>query len=129
MLLDPLADACSIIKNAESVCKSTVVIRPRSKMIGTVLRILQANGYIAEYESINDGREGKFKVELLGRINKIGVIKPRKPIKARNIESAEKQYLPAINFGMLLISTNQGVMSHQEAKEKHIGGRLIAYVY
>ncbi|WP_457558092.1 30S ribosomal protein S8 [Candidatus Harpocratesius sp.] len=129
MLLDPLADACSIIKNAESVCKSTVVIRPRSKMIGTVLRILQANGYIAEYESINDGRDGKFKVELLGRINKIGVIKPRKPIKARNIENAEKQYLPAINFGMLLISTNQGVMSHQEAKEKHIGGRLIAYVY
>lgn len=129
MLLDPLADACSIIKNAETVCKSTVVIRPRSKMIGTVLRILQANGYIAEYESINDGREGKFKVELLGRINKIGVIKPRKPIKARNIEQAEKEYLPAVNFGMLLISTNQGVMSHQEAKEKHIGGRLIAYVY
>ena len=129
MLLDPLADACSIIKNAETVCKSTVVIRPRSKMIGTVLRILQANGYIAEYESINDGREGKFKVQLLGRINKIGVIKPRKPSKARNIEQAEKQYLPAVNFGMLLISTNQGVISHQEAKEKHIGGRLIAYVY
>ena len=129
MLLDPLADACSIIKNAESVCKSTVVIRPRSKMIGTVLRILQANGYIAEYESINDGREGKFKVELLGRINKIGVIKPRKAIKARNIERAEKEFLPAINFGMLLISTNQGLMSHLEAKEKHIGGRLIAYVY
>lgn len=129
MLLDPLADACSIIKNAESVCKSTVVIRPRSKMIGTVLRILQANGYIAEYESINDGRDGKFKVELLGRINTIGVIKPRKAIKARHIEIAEKQFLPAISFGMLLISTNQGVMSHYEAKEKHIGGRLIAYVY
>ena len=98
-LLDPLADACSIIKNAESVCKSTIIIKPRSKLIGTMLRILQANGYIAEYESINDGRTGKFKVELLGRINKIGVIKPRKAIKATKIEVEEKNYLPAVNFG------------------------------
>ncbi|MHA1601428.1 MAG: 30S ribosomal protein S8 [Promethearchaeota archaeon] len=128
-LLDPLADTCSIIKNAEAVSKSTVIINPRSKLIGTVLRILQANGYIAEYESINDGRTGKFRVELLGRINKIGVIKPRKAIKISKIEQAEKQYLPAVNFGMILISTSKGVMSHKEAKEKHIGGRLLAYVY
>ena len=128
-LLDPLADACSIIKNAESVSKSTVIIKPRSKLIGTVLRLLQANSYIAEYESIDDGREGKFRVELLGRINKIGVIKPRKAIKVSKIELAEKQYLPAVNFGMLLISTSRGVMSHQEAKEKHVGGRLLAYIY
>ncbi len=128
-LLDPLADACSIIKNAENVCKSNVTLNKRSKLIGTVLRILQANGYIAEYESINDGREGKFKVELLGRINKIGVIKPRKAIKAKNIESEEKNYLPAVQFGMLLISTSKGVISHIEAKKLHIGGRLLAYVY
>ena len=128
-LLDPLADACSIIKNAENVSKSTVLIKPRSKLIGTVLRILQANGYIAEYESINDGRDGKFQVELLGRINKIGVIKPRKAIKANHIEKEEKNYLPAVDFGMLLISTNKGVMSHIEAKKLHVGGRLLVYVY
>jgi small subunit ribosomal protein S8 len=102
-LLDPLADACSVIKNAELVSKSIVVIKPRSKLIGTVLRLLQAHSYIAEYESIDDGRDGKFRVELLGRINKIGVIKPRKAIKVSKIEQAEKQYLPAIDFGLLLI--------------------------
>ena len=71
----------------------------------------------------------KFKVELLGRINKIGVIKPRKPVKIKKIEIEEKNYLPAVNFGLILLSTSQGVMSHIEAKERHIGGRLLVYVY
>ena len=128
-LLDPLADACSCIKNAEVVCQSSVIINPRSKLIGTVLNILQANGYIGSFESIDDGRQGKFRVQLLGRINKIGVIKPRKPVKIKKIEIEEKNYLPAVNFGLILLSTSQGVMSHVEAKERHIGGRLLVYVY
>ncbi len=128
-LLDPLADACSCIKNAEIVCQSSVIINPRSKLIGTVLHILQANGYIGSFESIDDGRQGKFRVQLLGRINKIGVIKPRKPVKIKKIEIEEKHFLPAVNFGLILLSTSQGVMSHIEAKERHIGGRLLVYVY
>jgi small subunit ribosomal protein S8 len=129
MLLDPLANACSAIKNAEFVSKGTVVINPRSKLIGTVLRILQAHGYIGEYESIDDGRAGKFKVQLMGRINKIGVVKPRRPIKYVQIEHAESRFLPAINFGLLIISTSKGVMTHLEAKQQKLGGRLIAFVY
>ncbi len=129
MLLDPLADACSIIKNAESVSKTSVIISPRSKLIGNVLRILQANGYIAEYESISDGRDGKFRVELLGRINKIGVIKPRRAIKAKNIEEEEKNYLPAVDFGLILISTNKGIVTHVDAKQQNLGGRLLVYIY
>jgi len=129
MLLDPLANACSAIKNAEYVSKGNVVVNPRSKLIGTVLRILQTNGFIGEYESVDDGRFGKFKVQLLGRINKIGVIKPRRAIKISQIEKVEAKYLPAINFGILIISTPAGVMTHIEAKKQHLGGRLLAYVY
>jgi small subunit ribosomal protein S8 len=129
LLLDTLADACSAIKNAENVCKGYVIINPRSKLIGTVLRILQAYGYIGEYESIDDGRFGKFKVQLLGRINRIGVIKPRKPVKIHNMESAEKVYLPAVDFGLLLITTSKGIMSHLEAKKQRVGGRLLAYIF
>lgn len=129
MLLDTLANACSAIKNAEYVSRSQVIINPRSKLIGNVLRILQAHGYIGEYESIDDGRFGKLKVQLLGRINKIAVIKPRKPIKFTQIDQAEAKYLPAINFGLLLISTSQGILTNMEAKKRHISGRLIAYVF
>lgn len=129
MLHDPLADACSCIKNAESVSKRIVIVKPASKLIGKCLRILQNYGYIGEFEIIEDGRAGKFKVQLLGKINKIGVIKPRAAVKVKDFEQMEKKYLPAVNFGILLVSTPKGVMSHIEAKKEHVGGRLLAYVY
>jgi small subunit ribosomal protein S8 len=129
MLLDTLANACSVIKNAEYVCQSHVIINPRSKLTGTLLRILQTNGYIGEYESIDDGRWGKFRVQLLGRINKIGVIKPRNAVKNKHIEKIEAAYLPSVNFGLLILSTSNGIMTHVEAKKQKIGGRLLAFVY
>jgi small subunit ribosomal protein S8 len=129
MLHDLLADACSSIKNAENVSKKIVLINPASRLIGKCLRILQNHEYIGEFEIIEDGRNGKFKVQLVGKINKIGVIKPRHPVKAKDIEKMESRYLPAINFGILIMSTPNGVMSHLEAKKQKIGGRLLAFVY
>ncbi len=129
MRLDPLADALSAIKNGENVSKKYVTIYPRSKLIGKCLRLLQATGYIGEFEAFDDGRDGKFRVELLGRINNIGAIKPRRPVKLNDIDKAEELYLPAIDFGIILLTTSQGIMSHYDAKQKHIGGRLLAYVY
>jgi small subunit ribosomal protein S8 len=129
MLHDTLADALSVMKNAEHAGKKNALIKPASKLIGICLRILQANGYIGEFEFIDDGRTGKFKVQLLGRINRCGVIKPRSPVKAALIERTEKNYLPAINFGIIILSTSKGVMIHTEAKKHNIGGRLLAYVY
>ena len=129
MLHDPLADACSSIKNAENVSKKLVIINPASRLIGKCLRILQNYEYIGEFEIIEDGRNGKFKVQLIGKINRIGVIKPRYPVKAKDIEKIEKRYLPAINFGIIILSTPNGVMSHLEAKKQNVGGRLLAYVY
>ena len=111
MLHDPLADCCSVIKNAEHNGKRYVVVNPASKLIGICLRILQASGYIGEFEFIDDGRTGKFRVQLLGRINKVGVIKPRHPVKAKKFEEIEKNYLPAVNFGLLIVSTSKGVPS------------------
>ena len=129
MLHDPLADAMCVMKNAEFAGKRYVIVPTASKLIGICLRILQANGWIGEFEFIDDGRTGKFRVQLLGRINKCGVIKPRSPVKATKIEVIEKRYLPAVNFGMILISTSMGVMSQTDAKKHNIGGRLILFIY
>ncbi len=128
-LLDPLADAMSVMKNAEVACKSQVLIKPASKIIAACLRIFQQAGYIGEFEFIDDGRAGKFSVQLLGRINKCAAIKPRAPIKVKDFEKIEKNYLPAANFGFLIVSTPHGILTHREAIEKNTGGRLIAYVY
>lgn len=129
MLLDPLADALSNIMNNERVGKKEVIIRIASKLVGNVLRVMQKYGYIGEFEHIDDGRAGKFRVQLLGRINKCGVIKPRFPVKFKEIGAAERKYLPGQGIGILILTTSQGVMSHYEAKERKIGGRLLAYVY
>jgi small subunit ribosomal protein S8 len=90
---------------------------------------MQLNGYIGEFEFIDDGRSGKFRVQLLGRVNKCGAIKPRIPASSREIENWEKQFLPSRDIGVLIFSTSQGVISHKEVKEKKIGGRLLAFVY
>jgi len=115
--------------NNEVRRKKECLITPASKLLGNVLRVIQMNGYLGEFEFIDDGRAGKIRVQLLGRINKCGAIRPRYHVKAKDIEKWEKLYLPSRDIGVLVISTSQGVISHREAKKKGIGGSLLAYVY
>ena len=129
VLLDPLANALSIIKNAENVGKTYCIIKPASKIIINVLNVMKNNGYIKNIEFINDGKSGIIKVNLSGSINKCGAIKPRYSIGINDFEKWEKRYLPAKNYGILIITTSSGIFSHNEALEKNISGQLLAYVY
>jgi len=109
--------------------KRECIISPASKLLGRVLRIMQLNGFVGEFEFIDDGRSGKFKVQLLGRINKCGGIRPRFSVKVEEFENWEKKFLPSRDVGIMVVSTSNGVISHREAEEKNIGGRLLAFVY
>jgi small subunit ribosomal protein S8 len=128
-MMDTLANGLTTVINNEMRNKHECIISPASKLLGRVLRIIQLNGYIGEFEFIDDGRAGKFKVQLLGRINKCGAIRPRFSIKADQFEEWEKRFLPSREVGLLVVSTPTGVASHRDAKEKHTGGRLLAFVY
>ncbi len=128
-MMDTLANGLTIIVNSEARNKKYCVIAPASKLLGRVLRVMQLNGYIGEFEFVDDGRSGKFRVQLLGRINKCGAIKPHYPVKVKDFETWEKSFLPARDIGILIVSTPQGVISHNEAKKRNIGGRLLAFVY
>ena len=79
--------------------------------------------------SYEDKRGGKFTIELGAKITKCGAISPRFRVSNDEYTFWERQYLPAYNRGMLLVTTNQGVMSHHTAAEKGIGGFLIGYVF
>lgn len=125
---DILSDVMCIIKNAENVGKNEC-ITPASRLVKEVLKIMQKNNYIGTFEFIDDGKGGKFKIELKKRVNDCNVIKPRYPIKIGEFEKFEKRFLPAEGFGILILSTNKGVMTHQEAKKQKIGGRLLAYTF
>jgi small subunit ribosomal protein S8 len=97
--------------------------------MGQVLRVMQKNGYIGEFEFIDDGRAGKYRIQLLGRVNKCGVIKPRYAMRVPEIEDWEERYLPSREVGVLIVSTPRGVVSHSDARAAKVGGRLLAYVF
>lgn len=127
--MDTLANGLTTIINNEMRNRRECVISPASKLLGRVLRIMQLNGYIGEFEFVDDGRSGKFKVQLLGRINKCGAVRPRYSVKIDEFEEWEKKFLPSREVGAIVISTPKGVLSHKEAREKHLGGKLLAFVY
>jgi small subunit ribosomal protein S8 len=127
--MNTLANGLTAIMNNEMRNKHECIISPASKLLGRVLRVMQLNGYIGEFEFIDDGRSGKFKVQLLGRINKCGAIRPRFPVRRNEIEEWEKKFLPSRDVGVLVVSSSRGVVSHKEAEEKGVGGRLLAFVY
>ena len=124
-----LANLFASLQNAELRNKKECVIIPASTLASEVLRVLQKKRYIGEFEFIDDGVGGKLRVQLLGRINKCGVISPHFPIKLRDYAKWESRYLPAVGVGILIVSTPKGVMSHADAEEKNLGGRLLGYVY
>ncbi|MDR1819989.1 MAG: 30S ribosomal protein S8 [Methanobrevibacter sp.] len=128
-LMDPLANALTNIRNNELQVNSSCTIAPASKLIGQVLTTMKDENYIGEFEYIDDGKAGKFLVELEGNINQCGVIKPRHSVKKDEFEKFEKRFLPAKNFGILIVTTPKGIMTHSKAKEMGIGGRLLAYMY
>jgi len=126
---DPLADALNVIRTHERAGKKECTIRPASKFIKEVLLLLQRNNYIGEFEFIDDGKSGSFKVKLLGNINDIKAIKPRFSVKMTEWGKWEQRFIPSKDFGMLIVSTPYGLLTNAEAKKKGTGGKLIAYVY
>jgi small subunit ribosomal protein S8 len=129
MLNDPLSNILSNVLNAEKVGKTTCVTKPSSKVIREVLKIMAEKGYINGFQEIDDGKGKMIKVELGGKINNCGVIKPRFSVKKKEYEKFEKRYLLASGFGFIIVSTSKGIMVHEEAKKKGLGGKLISYVY
>jgi len=117
MLHDVLADMLSRIKHAELKSKTELVAQPISKLALNILGILKKEGYIDSFEYKDNKRDG------------IGAVKPRYSLKIDEFEKFEKRYLPAKDFGRLLVSTSSGIITHIDAKEQKKGGVLLAYVY
>ncbi len=126
---DTIASALSKINNAEKASKKVVVLTPSSKLLKQTLELLNKHNYVGEFVEETDSHGSRITLNLIGEINSIGAIKPRYAVKLEEFEKFEKRFLPAKNFGFLIVSTNKGLMTHKEAKEQKIGGRLIAYCY
>lgn len=129
MLNDPLANLFSMILNNELIGKNEITVKPISKLMKQMLKVLKEHNYVGDFKETEDSKGNYLKLELLGNINKCGVIKPRYNVKNVDFEKFEKRFLPAKDVGILLVSTPKGVMTHQDAKSKKTGGKLLAYCY
>lgn len=127
--MDIIANSLNAIKVAELKGLPSARLKPASKLLREVLTIMQSSGYIGSFDYVDDGTSGEFTVKLIGKINKCGAIKPRFPVKMNAWEKYELRYLPSKEIGIIIVSTSKGLMTHAEAKEKKLGGRVVCYVY
>ena len=126
---DTLAMALGNILNAERVGKSQCTAKPISKVTKAVLEIMKAHHFIGEFTAVEDGKGGYIEITLIGGVNKCGAIKPRFAAKVNEYGKFEKRFLPSKDFGFLIVSTSKGIMIQNQAKEKNLGGKLLAFVY
>lgn len=129
MLNDPLANMLSKVNNAEKRNKKLCLIRPTSKTIQKVLDLLKSEGYVGETKIHEEYNGMILEIHLLGHINKCGAIKPNHAFKYSNVEKYEKRYLLSKDFGIIIVTTSKGIMTHTEAKKQRLGGKLLAYCY
>jgi small subunit ribosomal protein S8 len=124
MSQDIVADALNQIMNAKKAGKDSVKLKRHSKFLLSLLALGKLKGYISDYSL----KDGNLKIKF-SNLNFCKAVKPRYVVKILNMNKYVKRYLPARDIGALIITTNQGLMTHQTALDKNLGGSLIAYFY
>jgi small subunit ribosomal protein S8 len=127
VIRDWLSSIMNEMMNIKRAGKEEVIFMPFSKLIIEILKIMKKEEYVKEYKI----EEYKFKkiIIKIGKLNKCGAIKPRFFVKKDEFDKYVKRYLPSRHFGIIIVSTSKGIMTHKEAIEKEIGGCLLAYCY
>ena len=127
-MADLLAESLNKIKTYENLGREECEVASTG-LVKNVLLTLKKNGYVTEVEEVQEGKFKSLKIVLANKINNIGAVKPRHAVKVGDYQKYENRYIPSKDFGLLIVSTPAGIMSNRDAKEKKMGGRLLAYVY
>lgn len=130
-MTDPIADMLTRIRNANTVGHETVEI-PASKMKKAIAEILKEEGYIEDFDVIDDNKQGIIKVTMKYGANKEKVITGIKKISKPGLKVyAKANDVPRVlgGLGIAIISTSKGVVSDKEARKLGVGGEVICYVW
>ncbi|MFH1325730.1 MAG: 30S ribosomal protein S8 [archaeon] len=126
MSQDTVADALNMIRNAKRAGKESLKVKTISNLLIEILKIMKIKNAIKKYK-IN-GKDKSAEI-FLEDIHECRAIKPRFTVDKSQIEKYRRRYLPSRNMGTMIISTNKGLKTHEEALEEGIGGVLVAYFY
>jgi small subunit ribosomal protein S8 len=127
---DPIADMLTRIRNANRVGRRMVLI-PRSKICLGIAQVLKDEGYIEQYDSIDDSKQGQIRVKLKYALNGEKVIHDidRESKPGRRVYKGVEDLPRVLNgMGIVVISTSKGVMSDRKAREANVGGELLCTV-
>ena len=130
-MTDPIADMLTRIRNANTVGHETVEI-PASKMKKAIAEILKEEGYITDFDVIEDDKQGMIKVTMKYGANKERVISGIKKISKPGLKVyAKANDVPKVlgGLGIAIISTSKGIVSDKEARKLGVGGEVICYVW
>ncbi len=131
VMTDPIADFLTRIRNANTVYHDKVEA-PASRMKKAIAAILRDEGFVKDYEFIDDGKQGIIRVYLKYGTSKERVITGLKRISKPGLRVyARKDDVPKVlgGLGIAIISTSKGIMSDKKARREGLGGEVICYVW
>ncbi|MBO3090572.1 30S ribosomal protein S8 [Schleiferilactobacillus harbinensis] len=131
VMTDPIADYLTRIRNANMVRHESLEV-PASKMKKDISEILKREGFIRDYEVIDDDKQGIIRIFLKYGENNERVISGLKRISKPGLRSYVKSSdVPKVlnGLGIAIISTSQGVITDKEARAKDVGGEVVAYIW
>lgn len=120
---DTITNALNCIMNAKRTGKTSCRVQS-SKLLIAILGIMKKEGYVNDFKQEDSAVTIEF-----GKINECRAIRPRFYVTVAEYAKFISRYLPARDFGFLIVSTSKGLMTHREALEKNVGGSLIAYCF
>ena len=123
MSQDVVSDGLNQVMNAKRIEKGEVIIRRYSKVLVGILELMKKDGYI-DYEIDESGA----RVKIL-KLNECRAVKPRYFTSVHGMDKYVRRFLPSRNFGILVLSTNKGLISHKDALKLNIGGSVVAFYY
>lgn len=131
VMTDPIADFLTRIRNANMVRHELFEV-PASKMKLAIAKILEQEGYIKGYEVIEDNKQNIIRVFMkYGQDNERVITNLKRISKPGLRVYANTDQVPKVlnGLGIAIISTPEGVITDKEARQKHVGGEVIAYVW
>ena len=130
-ITDPIADMLTRIRNANNAKHDTVDV-PASNMKKSIAQILLDEGYIKNFQLIDDGTQGVIRIALKYNAGKEQVISGLKRVSKPGLRVyAGADELPKVlrGLGIAIVSTSKGVMTDKKAREAHVGGEVLAFVW
>ncbi|KAF8053732.1 hypothetical protein N665_1004s0017 [Sinapis alba] len=124
-----LNDALRTIVNAEKRGKASVELKPVSTVMSSFLRIMKEKGYIKNYQVHDPHRVGRITVDLQGRVNDCKALTYRQDVKAKEIEQYTERTLPTRQWGYVVVTTPDGILDHEEAIKRNVGGQVLGFFY